>query len=166
MTTKYTLGIDPGLKGAISVLNSATHEIINIFDIPIKKRSKSHKNQINEIELARIIDDLSTKLHIEKAIIEHVHAMPSQGVTSSYNFGETVGIIKGIIAGNIIPLEEVASPVWKRYFFLLGKDKNASIDKASELFPKDTHRWTLKKHDGRCESALIALYFLKINNGK
>ena len=80
------------------------------------------------------------------------------GATSAFNFGFTTGAIHGILAGLGIPYRTVVPVVWKRYFGLLGQGKDASRAEASRRLPQHAHHWPLKKHDGRAEATLLALY--------
>ena len=100
---------------------------------------------------------------IKLAIIEEVHAMPNQGVTSMFNFGMTYGIIKGIIAANFSQIHYVRPQVWKGVL-QVPADKKLSRARATELFPAYSNQWCKAKWDGRAEAAMIALYGSKIKN--
>ena len=90
-------------------------------------------------------------------MIEQVGAMPGQGVTSMFRFGEAYGIIKGVLGGLRLPVELVTPSVWKREL-KVQKGKESSRLRALELFPEQTDLFKLKKHHGRADAALIALY--------
>ena len=83
--------------------------------------------------------------------------MPKQGVTSSFSFGFSAGVIQGIIAANLIPMQLVRPAVWKRTMGLT-KDKDSSRQKASALYPRFCSHWALKKDVDKAEAALIATY--------
>lgn len=145
------IGIDPGLSGAIFLLQGDDSDV---FDMPVTERlvNGKLKRQIDPASLARILPT-----DAEFVIVEQVSAMPGQGVTSSFNFGFTAGAIQGVVAALGLPLRTVHPQVWKRKFGLLGQPKDASRAEASRRLPQHAHLWPLKKHDGRAEAALLAL---------
>ena len=149
------LGVDPGLSGALALLGG---DELLVFDIPTVERivNKKKKRQIDAHNLSLWLE--CNRLKIALAVIEQVGTMPSQGVTSAFNFGFTTGVIHGILAAVGIPMRTVVPQVWKRKFGLLGQDKDASRQEASRRLPKFAHHWPLKKHDGRAEAALLAVY--------
>ena len=151
----WILGVDPGLSGAMAMLNAGA---VDVFDIPTTTRTvnKKEKRQIDPYQLAAWLE-IQRPL-IQFAVIEQVGTMPGQGVTSAFNFGFTTGCIHGIIAACGIEIRTVPPQVWKRKYGLLGQNKDASRGEASRRFPQFTHLWQLKKHDGRAEAALLALY--------
>ncbi len=151
----WILGVDPGLSGAMAMLNTGA---VDVFDIPTTTRTvnKKEKRQIDPYQLSAWLE-IQRPL-IKFAVIEQVGTMPGQGVTSAFNFGFTTGAIHGIIAACGIEIRTVSPQVWKRKYGLLGQNKDASRGEASRRFPQFTHLWQLKKHDGRAEAALLALY--------
>ena len=155
----WILGVDPGLSGCVAMLQ-VTHGggAVDVFDIPTTTRTvnKKEKRQIDPYSLAAWLE-IQRPL-IKFAVIEQVGTMPGQGVTSAFNFGFTTGCIHGIIAACGIEIRTVPPQVWKRKYGLLGQNKDASRGEASRRFPQFTHLWQLKKHDGRAEAALLALY--------
>jgi len=89
--------------------------------------------------------------------LEKVHAMPGQGVTSMFSFGEGYGVWQGILAGLQIPFDLVAPQTWKKHTMRdCSKEKGASMVKALQLYPQADIR--LKKHHGRADALLIAEY--------
>ena len=153
----YILGVDPGLSGAIA-LYYAKGDALHVIDVPttIRKINKKYKKQIDLYQAAQYIE--IHRPYIKFAVIEQVGTMPSQGVTSAFNFGFTTGALHGIIAACGIPIRTVPPQVWKRKFGLLGQDKDASRGEASRRCPQHAHLWPLKKHDGRAEAVLLAIY--------
>ena len=151
----WILGVDPGLSGCMAMLNAGA---VDVFDIPTTTRTvnKKEKRQIDPYQLAAWLE-IQRPL-IRFAVVEQVGTMPGQGVTSAFNFGFTTGCIHGIIAACGIEIRTVPPQVWKRKYGLLGQNKDASRGEASRRFPQFTHLWQLKKHDGRAEAALLALY--------
>ena len=95
-------GIDPGISGAISIIENK--KVIDIFDMPTMIDGKKNKRQVNGSQVTNIIKE---KLNGNKEIVvvvEHVNAMPGQGVTSMFNFGQSFGVLKGICAALSIPI--------------------------------------------------------------
>ncbi|MFM6207166.1 hypothetical protein, partial [Planktothrix sp.] len=90
-------------------------------------------------------------------ILESVHAMPGQGVSSMFSFGLGYGVWLGIVAALNVPIEFVTPQAWKKYYSL-GPDKEASRVKALQLFPSQASELKLKKHHGRAEALLLAEY--------
>lgn len=146
-----TLGIDPGLSGAIAVIDAAG-EVVALADLPIIRDLSLA--WIDGSELQSII---RTALEGRSAVamIERVSAMPKQGIASAFQFGVGFGSVLSVLQAMHIPLELVTPSAWKRSYGL-GKDKCASLHKARLLFPSaELH---LAKHDGRAEALLIARY--------
>lgn len=156
------LGVDPGLSGALALLGE---DDLVVYDIPTIERKVGGrtKRQIDAYNLSLWLE--YHRLKISLAVIEQVGAMPGQGVTSSYNFGFTTGVIHGILTNVGVPVRTVVPQVWKRKFGLLGQDKDASRAEASRRLPKFAAQWPLKKHDGRAEAALLAIYGQSLREG-
>ena len=151
------IGIDPGLSGGIAILDDS--KIFDIFDMPIMSEGKKNKNQINSAQLVNII-----KRHILPnketfVIVEQVSAMPGQGVTSMFNFGQTFGSIKGICAALGLPIFYVRPAKWKKHFELINSSKDASRTKVIEMYPSISSRLTKKKDVNKADAILIARYF-------
>ena len=151
------IGIDPGLSGGIAILDDS--KIFDIFDMPIMAEGKKNKNQLNSAQLVNII-----KRHILPnketfVIVEQVSAMPGQGVTSMFNFGQTFGSIKGICAALGLPIFYVRPAKWKKHFELINSSKDASRTKVIEMYPSISSRLTKKKDVNKADAILIARYF-------
>ena len=150
------IGIDPGLSGAIAVLDDL--KIFDLFDMPIMPEGKKNKNQLNSAQLVNII-----KRHIHTnstfVIVEQVSAMPGQGVTSMFNFGQSFGAIKGICASLNLPIFYVRPAKWKKHFDLINASKDASRTKAIEMYPSISDRLRKKKDVNKADAILIARYF-------
>ena len=152
-------GIDPGVSGAISILENK--KIVGIFDMPTMIDGKKNKKQVNGAQVTNIIKQ---KLNIHKnedviVVVEHVNAMPGQGVTSMFNFGQSFGVIKGICAALSIPIYFVRPSKWKKYFNLIKTNKDASRTKVIEAYPGISSKLHRKKDSNRADAILIALYF-------
>ena len=150
-------GIDPGISGAISVLENK--KVIEVFDMPTMIDGKKNKRQINGSQVTNIIKE---RLNASKEIIvvvEHVNAMPGQGVTSMFNFGQSFGILKGICSAMQLPIYFVRPAKWKKYFNLINSEKDASRTRAIEIFPYFSSNLSKKKDSNKADAILIASYF-------
>lgn len=141
------VGIDPGKSGALAVLYDDWGDNVVVRVIKFDSR-----------EYAQTLRDLSGQR--AKACLEHVGAMPGQGVTSMFNFGQNFGYIKGLLEAFQIPYELVRPQKWKKAFGITG-DKNSSIEVCKRLFPFAQLRRTdrcRKDDDGKAEALLMAEY--------
>ena len=151
------IGIDPGLSGGIAILDDL--KIYDIFDMPIMSEGKKNKNQLNSAQLVNIINKHVLKKENTFVIVEQVSAMPGQGVTSMFNFGQTFGSIKGICAALNLPIFFVRPAKWKKHFDLINSSKDASRTKVIEMYPSISPRLTKKKDVNKADAILIARYF-------
>ena len=152
--------IDPGVNGACCIFMD--RKLIEVFNMPTMIDGKKNKKQINSAYLAnqikKNIEDID-KNEIN-VIIEKVSAMPGQGVTSMFNFGQSFGVIKGIFSTLEIPIHYVRPAKWKKHFNLIGSEKDASRTKAIELFPNYSSEISKKKDANKADAILIGKYFL------
>ena len=151
------IGIDPGINGAISVIENK--KIIEVYDTPTMIDGKKNKRQINGAQVTNIFKE---RLNGEKevvVVVEHVNAMPGQGVTSMFNFGQSFGVIKGICAALNLPIYFVRPTKWKKHFNLIKTNKDASRTKVIEVYPEISSKLHRKKDSNRADAILIALYF-------
>lgn len=149
------MGIDPGVTGAVAFYFPEAVGRVAVDDVPVAG------GEINAPELARII-----RIHRPTlAVIERVHAFKGQGVVSMFNFGRSYGDVRGVIGALNIPLHFVTPQTWKKHF-KLSSDKDQSRMLAIRLFPAVAESFKLKKHDGRAEASLIALYGAEVIAGK
>jgi len=151
------IGIDPGLSGAIAILDGL--KIFDIFDMPIMSEGKKNKNQLNSAQLVNIINKHILPSGDTFVIVEQVSAMPGQGVTSMFNFGQTFGAIKGICAALSLPIFYVRPTKWKKHFELINASKDASRTKVIEMYPSISDRLRRKKDVNKADAILIARYF-------
>ena len=153
------IGIDPGISGALCFMENG--KIINVIDMPSMADGKKNKKQVNGSqvfnEISMYIKDKN--LNDVKVIIEHVSAMPGQGVTSMFNFGQSFGIIKGICSAMNLPMYFVRPAKWKKYFSLINASKDASRTKAIEIFPYFSVNLSKKEDANKADAILIASYF-------
>tara|TARA_Y100001970_G_scaffold291899_1_gene430927 strand:- start:7913 stop:8404 length:492 start_codon:yes stop_codon:yes gene_type:complete len=151
------IGIDPGLSGAIAILDGL--KIFDMFDMPIMSEGKKNKNQLNSAQLVSIIKSHILSSGDTFVIVEQVSAMPGQGVTSMFNFGQTFGAIKGICASLNLPIFYVRPAKWKKHFELINASKDASRTKVIEMYPLISDRLRKKKDVNKADAILIARYF-------
>ena len=151
------LGVDPGISGAVAFLTITG--TLKVFDMPSREIDGGGKNkrEIDSAAMAALIRRETADHKELNATFERVGAMPGQGVTSMFSFGRSVGMIEGILAALTIPVSYVAPVKWKRAMQVPAGKDGARL-RASQMMPAYAAEWRLKKHDGRAEAALIALY--------
>jgi crossover junction endodeoxyribonuclease RuvC len=143
------MGVDPGISGAIAFYYPEHPDNVAVYDMP------SIGKEVNCAELTALI----RQYRPDYAVVESVHAMPKQGVSSSFNFGMSYGMARGVIAACGVPQQLVAPTKWKK-FFALTADKDTSRRLAILTWPGSEH-FNRKKDDGRAEAALLAVYGAK-----
>ena len=153
------IGIDPGITGSICFFEDG--KIIDVVEMPNMAEGKKNKRQVNG---AQIYHEISKRIkNLEKkdikVIIEQVAAMPGQGVTSMFNFGQSFGVLKGICAAMQIPMYFVRPAKWKKYFNLINSEKDASRTKAIEIFPHFSTQLSRKKDSNKADAILISSFF-------
>ena len=151
------IGIDPGVSGAICILNNG--KITEVYEMPTMIDGKKNKKQVNGAEITNIFQKELISNANAKVVIEHVSAMPGQGVTSMFNFGQSFGVLKGICAALKLPVYFVRPVKWKRYFNLIKTNKDASRTKVIEIFPYISSKIPKKKDANKADAILIAAYF-------
>jgi len=156
MTMRITWGIDPGLGGAIATL--ADGEVWRIDDMPTVQRGNFSEVEANR--LADLIRDVRSKHPgaYFSACLERVGARPGDGGTSAFRFGEGFGKVKAVLEVLDIHFVLPVPAQWKRYYGLIGADKDASRLLALKRFPNADHYLQRKKDHGRAEAALLGLY--------
>ena len=151
------IGIDPGLSGAIAILEHK--KVLNVFDMPVMSEGKKNKKQLNSALLVSLLRENIVKDQEAVVVVEQVNAMPGQGVTSMFNFGQTFGAIKGICAALELPIFFVRPSKWKKHFELINSSKDSSRTKAIEMYPKLSNQLTKKKDVNKSDAILIARFF-------
>ena len=159
------IGIDPGLSGAIAILEN--NRVLNIFEIPVMPEGKKNKRQLNSAQLVKLFRDNISKNEEVAVVVEQVNAMPGQGVTSMFNFGQTFGAIKGICASLGLPIFFVRPSKWKKHFELINSSKDSSRTKAIEMYPSLSNDLAKKKDVNKSDAILIARFFseTRLNDG-
>ena len=155
----YIIGIDPGISGAICFFENG--QILDVIDMPTMTDGKKNKKQVNASQLVneikkRIINIPTNRVSV---VVEHVTAMPGQGVTSMFNFGQSFGAMKGICAALNLSIFFVRPAKWKKYFSLINSQKDASRTKAIEIFPYFSSNLAKKKDSNKADAILIASYY-------
>ena len=153
------IGIDPGISGSICFFQDG--KIIDVVEMPTMIEGKKNKKQVNGSQIFNEISERIKKIDKKdiKVIIEQVSAMPGQGVTSMFNFGQSYGILKGICSAMQLPMYFVRPAKWKKYFNLINSEKDASRTKAIEIFPYFASQLSRKKDSNKADAILIASFF-------
>jgi len=122
---------------------------------------KKNKKQVNGSQIFNEISERIKKIDKKdiKVIIEQVSAMPGQGVTSMFNFGQSYGILKGICSAMQLPMYFVRPTKWKKYFNLINSEKDASRTRAIEIFPYFSPKLSRKKDSNKADAILIASFY-------
>ena len=153
------IGIDPGISGSICFFENG--KIIDVVEMPTMTEGKKNKRQVNGSQIYNEI--LKRIMKIEKqnvrVIIEQVSAMPGQGVTSMFNFGQSFGILKGICSAMQLSMYFVRPAKWKKYFGLINSEKDASRTRAIEMFPYFSSQLSKKKDSNKADAILIASFY-------
>ena len=152
------IGIDPGLSGAIAILENK--KVLKIFDMPVMSEGKKNKRQLNSAQLVNILrENINSNNEEISVVVEQVNAMPGQGVTSMFNFGQTFGAIKGVCAALSLPIYFVRPSKWKKHFELINSSKDASRTKVIEMYPSFSKQLAKKKDVNKSDAILIARFF-------
>ena len=153
------IGIDPGISGSICFFEDG--KILDVIEMPTMTEGKKNKRQVNGAQIYNEIFK-RVKKNDEKnirVIIEQVSAMPGQGVTSMFNFGQSFGILKGICSAMRLPMYFVRPTKWKKYFNLINSEKDASRTRAIEIFPYFSSQLSKKKDSNKADAILIASFY-------
>jgi crossover junction endodeoxyribonuclease RuvC len=150
----FIIGIDPGASGAVAILEKSG-KLVHVFDMPSLElmAGGKAKRRVNPEMLAAEL-----KLYADQgatAVVEQVGAMPGQGVSSMFAFGESFGLAKGVLAGLHIPTSTVTPGKWKKAMGV-NAGKDGSRAKAAQLWPSQAAEFKRVKDDGRAEACLIA----------
>ena len=153
------IGIDPGISGSICFFEDG--KILDVIEMPTMNEGKKNKKQVNGAQIYNEITDRINKLQTQdvRVVVEQVSAMPGQGVTSMFNFGQSFGIIKGICSAMQLPLYFVRPTKWKKYFNLIKSEKDASRTRAIEIFPYFSSQLSKKKDSNKADAILIASFY-------
>jgi len=153
------IGIDPGISGSICFFQDG--KITDVVEMPTMTEGKKNKKQVNGSQIFNEISSRIKKIDKKdiKVVIEQVSAMPGQGVTSMFNFGQSFGILKGICSAMQLPMYFVRPAKWKKYFNLINSEKDASRTRAIEVFPYFSSQLFRKKDSNKADAILIASFY-------
>ena len=153
------IGIDPGISGSICFFKEG--KILDVIEMPTMNEGKKNKRQVNGSQIFNEIFQRIQKMekHQIKVVIEQVSAMPGQGVTSMFNFGQSFGILKGICSAMRLPMYFVRPTKWKKYYNLINSEKDASRTRAIEIFPSFSSQLSKKKDSNKADAILIASFY-------
>ena len=152
------IGIDPGISGSICFFENG--KIIEAIEMPVMTEGKKNKKQVNGAQIYNeFFKRINNKDDEIRVVIEQVSAMPGQGVTSMFNFGQSYGILKGICSAMQLPMFFVRPAKWKKYFNLINSQKDASRTRAIEIFPYFSTQLSKKKDSNKADAILIASFY-------
>ena len=153
------IGIDPGISGSICFFENGN--IIDVIEMPTMTEGKKNKRQVNGSQIYNEINKKIEKYENQnvRVVIEQVSAMPGQGVTSMFNFGQSFGILKGICSAMRLPMYFVRPAKWKKYFSLINSEKDASRTRVIEMFPYFSSQLSKKKDSNKADAILIASFY-------
>ena len=152
------IGIDPGISGSICFFKDG--RILEVIEMPVMTEGKKNKKQVNGAQIYNeFLKRINKKEDEIRVVIEQVSAMPGQGVTSMFNFGQSFGILKGICSAMQLPMFFVRPAKWKKYFNLINSQKDASRTRAIEIFPYFSTQLSKKKDCNKADAILIASFY-------
>ena len=152
------IGIDPGISGSICFFKDG--RILEVIEMPVMTEGKKNKKQVNGAQIYNeFLKRMDKKDDEIRVVIEQVSAMPGQGVTSMFNFGQSFGILKGICSAMQLPMFFVRPAKWKKYFNLINSQKDASRTRAIEIFPYFSTQLSKKKDSNKADAILIASFY-------
>ena len=152
------IGIDPGISGSICFFKDG--RILEVIEMPVMTEGKKNKKQVNGAQIYNeFLKRINKKEDEIRVVIEQVSAMPGQGVTSMFNFGQSFGILKGICSAMQLPMYFVRPTKWKKYFNLINSQKDASRTRAIEIFPYFSTQLSKKKDSNKADAILIASFY-------
>ena len=154
----FIIGIDPGISGSICFFKDG--KILEVIEMPVMTEGKKNKKQVNGAQIYNeFLKRINKKDDEIRVVIEQVSAMPGQGVTSMFNFGQSFGILKGICSAMQLPMFFVRPAKWKKYFNLINSQKDASRTRAIEIFPYFSTQLSKKKDSNKADAILIASFY-------
>ena len=152
------IGIDPGISGSICFFKDG--RILDVIEMPVMTEGKKNKKQVNGSQIYNeFLKRINKKDDEIRVVIEQVSAMPGQGVTSMFNFGQSFGILKGICSTMQLPMFFVRPAKWKKYFNLINSQKDASRTRVIEIFPYFSSQLSKKKDSNKADAILIASFY-------
>ena len=160
----FLLGFDPGVSGAIALL-APDNQVWWVDDMPTMPKLSGKGNWVDPEGVDELINQAILDADSENkkliAVVERVHAMPGQGVTSTFGFGFGFGVLISALTTNKVQFITVTPQSWKKKFELIGLGKDASRLAALGLHPEVALRLKRKKDNGRSDAILIAESYAK-----
>ena len=155
----FIIGVDPGITGAICFFENG--KIVDVIEMPNMPEGKKNKKQVNGVQITNEIVSRINKMDKSnvKVVIEQVSAMPGQGVTSMFNFGQSFGVLKGICSALKLSTFFVRPAKWKKHYNLINSSKDSSRTKAIEIFPYIAEKLSKKKDSNKADAILISSFF-------
>lgn len=153
------IGIDIGVTGGVAILTDAG-ELVSVHEMPCLHDGPKKRRTINAPLLASIVYNS----HATRAFVESVGPRPNEGVVGAFAFGDSKGVVRGVLAGAAIPVVWIAPPSWKRVIGITpGKlgAKDEARAQAIRRWPSMAELFRHKNDDGLAEAALIAVAGLK-----
>ena len=146
------IGIDPGISGSICFFKDG--KILDVIEMPTMTEGKKNKRQVNGSQIYNEILKIIKKVEKQeiRVVIEKVSAMPGQGVTSMFNFGQSFGVLKGICSAMQLSMYFVRPAKWKKYYGLIKTEKDASRTKVIEIFPYISSELSKKKDSNKADA--------------
>jgi crossover junction endodeoxyribonuclease RuvC len=148
------LGVDIGLTGAVAVLDSESGALVAVWDMPALKAGAAGRREINAV----LLFDLITHCGATQAFVELVSARPGEGVSSSFSFGRSRGVVEACLASRGIPCQMITPASWRRIIGIPPKaSKDFSRSEAIKRWPAKADLFKRKLDNGRSDAALIAI---------
>jgi len=144
---RVLVAFDPGISGAAAFHTVETSHLLTAEDLPVVA------GQVDAVSLANRLSEMKPVA----AFVERVGAMPKQGVTSTFKFGQANGVLIGILAALHVPVHFITPGTWKRHYGL-DADKEKSRLKALQLFPEAAAFFAKKKDHNKAEASLLAKF--------
>jgi crossover junction endodeoxyribonuclease RuvC len=156
---KISIGIDPGISGAIAAVNAQTLEALEVADTPVVTAEGKKLYDISG--MAALIRHMS--LFGDAVVtLEQAQAMPGQGVSSTFATGRGFGIWEGVLSALDVPYRTVRPIAWAKRVLAgtPGEGKERSIQFAMRMFPgaELTPKGSRKPRDGRADALCLAYY--------
>lgn len=151
-----TIGIDPGMNGAIAVVSG--QRLVDVYDMPtdeVNDRRCTSPVRLSAI-LSQVRDDLG--LGIDMVVVEHVQGVQQSGATSAFAFGRGFGTIEGVVAALGLPMTLVRPPRWTKALGV-GSNKGTHRVAAMRLWPKESKLFARAKDDGRADAVLLCEWY-------
>ncbi len=156
-----TIGIDPGLSGAIAVLQDG--RFVAVESMPtLAKGSGTVKNEVSPAGVLAILRERVPPVDSVAAVIERVNSRPGEGVASSFSLGDSFGVVRGVVAVARVETRYVTPAQWKKHFKLTS-DKELSRALAVRLFPEAAAQLRFKKDADRAEALLLARWLWEVH---